>query len=401
MRRKKKNEKLDIYRLLMLPLMTMFLLNVGLIATTWAWYTASVSSGVNTITAGPQIEIKVTQAGHTDPEDPEDNGDYTLYKNQTYNLEITPGNAETGYLVLMDITDAQPYSTSLFDLFITSAYAEEIPSKYYVVIPHQSEQQKVRVTVKTSDEDKALKLKKLWIEKTGETISNSEIGIYTLITDGMINLIPASSTSYMINLLNENGMPLKQSEVLAGISTYSESYGEDQDAVVTVEDAKETQITMPVIDGYVLESVNGEKPKESYPLAEGRDNVFNAKYKKVDGSTKQNTEGLTEKNDDEASASKEDPESNNVIIEGEETKVENPEQTYTADEPTEPKVGEELIEPAENTVQEQPATVPQQQLQDESSESETVDDIPVAQSEDIATGDNTEVVDDVTDEIGQ
>lgn len=399
MRRKKKNEKLDTYRILMLPVMTMFLLNVGLIATTWAWYTASVSSGVNTITAGPQVDIRITMEGSTSAENPDVNGDYTLYKNQTYNLEITPGNAETGYLVLMDITDAQPYSTSLFDLFVTSAYAEEMPSKYYVVIPHQSEQQKVSVTVKTSDEDKALKLKKLWIEKTGETISNPEIGVYTPITDGMINLIPTSSTSYTINLLNENGTPLKQSEVLTGISTFSESNGEDQKAVVTVEDAEETQITMPVIDGYVLDSVNGEEPKESYPLAEGQDNVFNAKYKKVKGSIEQNTEGSTEKNDDEAPASKENPESNNVIIEGEETKVENPEQTYPADEPTEPKVGEESIEPPGNTEQEQPETATWEQQQNESSE--PIDDNPVAQSNDTTTDDSTEMMEDDTDEIRQ
>ena len=37
MRRKKnKNKKIDIYTALMLPLMTMFLLNIGLVATTWA-----------------------------------------------------------------------------------------------------------------------------------------------------------------------------------------------------------------------------------------------------------------------------------------------------------------------------------------------------------------------------
>lgn len=52
MRRKKnKNKKIDIYTALMLPLMTMFLLNIGLIATTWAWYTASISTGVNEIRA--------------------------------------------------------------------------------------------------------------------------------------------------------------------------------------------------------------------------------------------------------------------------------------------------------------------------------------------------------------
>ena len=407
LKKKNKNKKVDIYTALMLPLMTMFLLNIGLVATTWAWYTASVSSGVNTITAGPKVDIKVTIEGNANTVEPDVNGDYTLSKNQTYNLEITPGNAETGYLVLMDITDLQQTSASLFDLFITNAYAEEIPSKYYVAIPHQPEQCTVEVTLKTPDENKSLKLKKLWLEKTGEAISNPEVNAYIQIIDGMINLIPAKK-SYTINLIKEDGTPLKQSEVTNGVSTYSDNTEEDLDAVITVEDTEETEITMPSFDGYELISVNGEDPKESYLLTEGQENEFNAVYKKIE--TTEREELIT------GSGQEENAVSDNESLESEIAVVEIPAQTespvesttqISGSESTETQVSpESILETPEgqetvNTEPVQPATVPQEQQQNELSEEETaINDVPVAQSEETALEENTEVVDDAQSESG-
>lgn len=408
MRRKKnKNKKIDIYTALMLPLMTMFLLNIGLVATTWAWYTASVSSGGNTITAGPKVDIKVTMEGNDTAEDPDVNGDYTLSKNQIYNLEITPGNAETGYLVLMDITDLQQNSASLFDLFITNAYAEEIPSKYYVAIPHQSEQEPVKVTLKTSDEDKSLKLKKLWIEKTGEDISNPEVNTYIKIIDGTINLIPVK-TSYTIKLLKEDGTPIKQSEVMNGISTYSDNTEEDLDAVITVENTDENEVTMPVIDGYELDKVNGDDPKESYLLTEGQKYEFNAVYKKIETTTEK--EELITGNGQEENAV-----IDNESSESESAVIEIPAQTEPSVESTTPisdsgstetQISSDPIlettdeKEAVNTEPVQPATVSQEQQQNELSEQETIEDVPVAQSEETAVEENMEVVDNAQSESG-
>ena len=54
-----------------------------------------------------------------------------------------------------------------------------------------------------------------------------------------------------------------------------------------------------------------------------------------------------------------------------------------------------------NTEPEQPATLPQEQQQDESSEEETViNDVPVAQSEETAIEENMEVVDNAQSESG-
>lgn len=81
MRRKKKD--IDIYRILMLPLMTMFLLNIGLIATTWAWYTASISTGVNSIKAGVDVSVSVS------PEASVNNGIYSLQSGNEYTFTFT------------------------------------------------------------------------------------------------------------------------------------------------------------------------------------------------------------------------------------------------------------------------------------------------------------------------
>lgn len=412
MRRKKKNKKLDIYTVLMLPLMTMFLLNIGLIATTWAWYTASVSTGVNTIKAGPQVSVRVTQNGT--PVLLQANGYYLLSENVECKIELSGGIAINGYYALLEISDSTT-STSLINTLFTPVYAESSQLNYAVKYPAEN-QQSTSITIASSSSTKQLRINCVWANDIQINSNSLTYGAttYSLVnSNNTISLEETKKTSYTINLLNEEGTPLKQSEVMVGISTFSENTGEDQDAVITVEDAEETEITIPNIEGYELVSVNGEDPKESYLLVEGQENVFNVKYKKIAEPTAQNSEVTSGNNEEVTSENKEvtdenskNQESNNEIV-GESANEKVTEQTNPAVESTEPTVDPVQIQetPVEqkttNTVQEQPATVPQEQQQDESSESETVDDIPVAQSEDITMDDSTEVVDDVTDEIGQ
>ena len=116
MRRKKnKNKKIDIYTALMLPLITMFLLNIGLVATTWAWYTASVSSRVNSIRAAStwstaniisqsastyklstEVGIEPIEVSLTDSES------VSLAGGNAYIFSITnEGNSHSGYYCLL------------------------------------------------------------------------------------------------------------------------------------------------------------------------------------------------------------------------------------------------------------------------------------------------------------
>ena len=118
LKKKNKNKKIDIYTALMLPLMTMFLLNIGLIATTWAWYTASVSSGVNEIKAGAtsstaniSIESANTYRLSAEPEETVnqltnfvlfDGGSISLTGGNAYIFSITnEGTSHSGYYCLL------------------------------------------------------------------------------------------------------------------------------------------------------------------------------------------------------------------------------------------------------------------------------------------------------------
>lgn len=396
MRRKKnKNQKIDIYRALMLPLMTMFLLNIGLIATTWAWYTASVSSGVNEIKAGADLTVTVK---NEEQEIQSTNGKYVLPSGDN-TIQLTGGSATNGYVVLMNIEDGDTTSTasSIIDLFFTPVYAQETIHKYYVVLSDSSPKS-INVTVSS---EKTLSISCLWKENDDVFISDIGNQGYQTISGETINL---KSTSYTINLTNEEGTPLKQSEVMSSSSPYSENTGSDEAAVITVDDAEKTEIEMPVIEGYELISVNGEAPKESYQLVEGQENVFNAVYKKIEETTEQNqVEEEIEENNEETNLSEGNTESNNVTVEEEGTNTESTEQT----DPVEPNCSTEETAPASdpvqiqqtvNTEQEQPTTEPQQES---ASEVETVGQDPVVQSEDTTIEENTEVLEDDTNEVKQ
>lgn len=404
LKKKNKNKKIDIYTALMLPLMTMFLLNIGLVATTWAWYTASISSGVNTIKAGAQVTVTVKN-GEQDV--PETDGKYELLGNTTYMVELNAGNAEIGYVVLMDIEDERTSaSSSILDLLFTPAYAETINTKYYVELQKDTTKTVTITTPSDSTQKQILSLKKVWCERDGESISSTLIDGYEPASANIDLNPPPNQRSYTIKLLKEDGTPLKLSEVTNGISTFSGNTEEDLDAVITVEDTEETEITMPSFDGYELISVNGDDPKESYLLIEGKENEFNAVYKKIE--TKE--ESITGSGKEEIIAG------NNETGGSESAVVEIPAQTESSIESTTPISGSGSTETqisfdpilettgeqeTVNTEPEQPATLPQEQQQDESSEEETViNDVPVAQSEETAIEENMEVVDNAQSESG-
>ena len=54
------DEDYDINIKLMVPLLSMLVCTICLCATTWAWYTASVSTGVNSIVAGANVSETVS-----------------------------------------------------------------------------------------------------------------------------------------------------------------------------------------------------------------------------------------------------------------------------------------------------------------------------------------------------
>lgn len=133
LRKKNKNKKIDIYTALMLPLMTMFLLNIGLVATTWAWYTARVSSGVNTIKAGVDVSVQVFEKGTDNPIEVQNNS-VSLEAGKEYSFTFTSGSAANGYYALITVSNSTVATNPITNLFMTTTYADEPTSSYVVVL---------------------------------------------------------------------------------------------------------------------------------------------------------------------------------------------------------------------------------------------------------------------------
>ena len=122
------DEDYDINIKLMVPLLSILVCTICLCATTWAWYTASVSTGVNSIVAGVNATV-TAKIGELDA--PLNNGAYTLGQGETLTLKFKGENAANGYYALIDITN-QTTNTSasenalrtLFSLFVNRVYAE-------------------------------------------------------------------------------------------------------------------------------------------------------------------------------------------------------------------------------------------------------------------------------------
>lgn len=302
------DEDYDINIKLMVPLLSMLVCSICLCATTWAWYTASVSTGVNSIVAGANVSETVTY----DENCPEcilqsTEGVYVLKPEEsgepkTYTVIFTPGSAENGYLALIDIENhGESYSTNtsasenalqtLFGLFVNRVYAEEesetqnqtlsgIKGHFYI---NKNYPDTNRITI-TVDSTKQLKIQYIW--KVGENIENSlgeEYKDYISELNNDINVTesqPTTSATVIFNFINaETGEALPYSAL--GIETYRLSENEEllQTATIVLEaDLEEYQIFAP--DGYLLklDESRGETENQErriYTLEPGKDAVIN------------------------------------------------------------------------------------------------------------------------------
>lgn len=118
------DEDYDINIKLMVPLLSILVCTICLCATTWAWYTASVSTGVNSIVAGVNVQVTATI---DDTSVSLENGTYNLEPYKTLILTFKGNNAANGYYALIDITDPNTLnlSESIINMFFNRVYAEE------------------------------------------------------------------------------------------------------------------------------------------------------------------------------------------------------------------------------------------------------------------------------------
>lgn len=274
MRRKKKDT--DIYRIWMLPLITMFLLNVGLVATTWAWYTASVSSGVNeikaratesTVSIYPQPSASssgVTNVSATSGIEAIQKGTdgiYTLESDTTYLVELTnDGSSASGYHCVFTIMNT---SGNEIGRFYTPNFK---PSFNFSISQQAGEAVKIKVETLWGSHDK------------GENIVTNESSYVLTYSESVLNIKTQSSFalrqaenlenitkfSYSIRFYDQN----TKQEIKAGISN------ETEEEVIVLNDY--------LVDGYELvESEDYEIVDEVMYLfidPEIESNIFNIYY---------------------------------------------------------------------------------------------------------------------------
>ena len=134
---------------LMVPLLSILVCTICLCATTWAWYTASVSTGVTSITAKANVSENIlTNAENCNVEG--ENGTYTITNNSDSDAEFeivfSPSNAANGYYAEIEIHDVS--NTSFLNLFATRVYAEENAQKGYYFFINRSNESLTDITFK-------------------------------------------------------------------------------------------------------------------------------------------------------------------------------------------------------------------------------------------------------------
>lgn len=252
LRKKNNNKKIVIYKALMLPLMTMFLLNIGLVATTWAWYTASVSSGVNSIKAGVDVSVQVFEKGTDNPVEVQNNS-ISLEAGKEYSFTFTSGSAANGYYALITVSNPTVATNPITNLFMTTAYAES-DELYAVEIPAENTTKEITIH---AAEDKQIRFDYLWKSDEIKHLGDEKIAY--------------KEVEYSLISNTESLLTIGKVEVVYTV-TYME--GEKE---IGKSDYRADNDTVKVIapDGFYLQPEENETdpvPQRSYPISKFRNN---------------------------------------------------------------------------------------------------------------------------------
>lgn len=308
------DEDYDINIKLMVPLLSILVCTVCLCATTWAWYTASVSTGVASITAKANVTetVKDANGNRVDIQ----NGKYILRpgennENKTYTIEFTLGDASNGYFALIDIEDGDARlssnSISLLDLFVNRVYAEGDETKKCVAIS-KDETTSIYIVVNTT---KTISIHYAWaVYKDNKPDLGDGSNSYGEPVSGTIDLreqtqTPKTATITFNYIDATTGKPLPYS--VLGIESYGLRENEEdlpQTATIVYEaDGEEIEIFAP--EGYLLEKNDSFNEKENvesrvYRIETDEDVVINVSCVPIpqDTSNDIETENTSESDND-------------------------------------------------------------------------------------------------------
>lgn len=266
------DEDYDFSIKLMVPLLSILVCTICLCATTWAWYTASVSTGVTSIKAKANVTESVSCVGECNYTKIDD-GEYVLEPSVAYTLTFQPGDAQNGYIALIDLedyVDSQTNTASIIDLFVNRVYADEpetqtlIADKGYVLV-NKSNEADLEIPITVSSR-KVLKIQYIWCVVENDQIVWGEYQDYRLKqftnASGISLQEPhqESRATVTLNFINATTNELLPYSAL-GSQTYGLNEDENQPQTATVvfkADSDEIVISAP--DGYLLlmDDIRGE-----------------------------------------------------------------------------------------------------------------------------------------------
>lgn len=236
---------------LIVPLLSILVCAICLCATTWAWYTASVSTGVNSIKAGVGVQVSATINGQrTTLQD----GSYTLDSNDVLQLSFSGSGAANGYYALLDINDVTSTGflpNALIDLFATRIYADNSIKKAV----YFSDEAHIEIH-NNSSVPKTIEVNIVWASSVKDEEGKNKLDTdmypyYETITNPEKIINTAQTTSITINYLDIEENPLPAS--VLGIETYDlRDNLEEEPAIISLETV-ESEITVTAPEGYLLQ----------------------------------------------------------------------------------------------------------------------------------------------------
>lgn len=327
------DEDYDFSIKLMVPLLSILVCTICLCATTWAWYTASVSTGVTSIKAGVGASANVngiTLGGVIHNED----GTYTLTNDSngvasfTINFSTNGGTSANGYLGLITIDQIGEYSSvssqneenvvslgeSLLNLFTTRVLAEGEEENISVLSQNNqimkyfyfNDTESIDITLEANTTAN-LKVELIWAEPNfnidTESFKFEEIDYQKCTSDGILINKPVESQSNEEN----NAYILTSPESTASVNAKYQIKFEDIDGLQNFDAIEQEPVddtlTINAPDGYLLVPIEEETEgisSRAYSIEdlEGYELIINVQKKETEQTYAYKIHYITENNED-------------------------------------------------------------------------------------------------------
>lgn len=342
----KENNDIDIYIRLFIPILTILICMASLCLSTWAWYTESISTGINVIKAQAS-ESTISINDGSVPAD--ESGYYTLEANTEYTVFIrNDGTSSSGYHCLVTVFKED---NSIAGTFYTAKIGID-GITFYIKPAFQAKMQ----------------FNTMWGDAPTENavvINNRENNVISISDTGLVIADPSVNTNYSLANKNENIIPITYQYKIRFIDE------QGNEIIETIENQTEYEIVELddyLIEGYELDTTDMEIVDGTIYLEIDTDseiNEFILKYTKI-ADQEENTE-TNQESENQVDPSLE-PENSETNI------IENIEESQSTSSTNESEIQQEQTEMSniETTTEQNSET--QENVQTTSTEEQTSSD---------------------------